>query len=139
MAFSGRLFVISMSFPDATGLRRGFGGRLARSVMALMSTMFSGHASLISEVIREDVYQLPDHVQGGSEAHVRYGVVMDLPIVGHAEMPRNRYAIDLYLISRANNDMVAFIVRFPHGFRCLVLVPLRFLHLRGMLFDVGAY
>jgi hypothetical protein len=136
MAFSGRLFVISMSFPDATGLRRGFGGRLARSVMALMSTMFSGHASLISEVIREDVYQLPDHVQGGSEAHVRYGVIMDLPVVGHPEVSGNRYPIDFYLISCANNDMMTFIVRFADSFRCLVLVPLGFLHLGGMLRDV---
>ncbi|MEO6430493.1 MAG: hypothetical protein ABIO50_01905 [Nitrosospira sp.] len=125
-----------MGFPGATGLRRGFGGRLARGAMALMSIMSSGHTPLISEVIREDIDQLPDHIQGGSEAHVRYGVIMDLPVVGHPEVSGNRYPIDLYLISCADNDMMAFIVRFADSFRCLVLVPLGFLHLGGMLFDV---
>jgi hypothetical protein len=104
--------------------------------MALMSIMVSGHNPLVGEIIGEDIDQLSYHVQGGSEAHVRDGVIMDLPVVGHPEVSRNRYPIDFYLIGCANNDMMAFIVRFADSFRCLVLMPLGFLHLGGMLRDV---
>ncbi len=58
---------------------------------------------------------------------------MNLPVIGYPHMSCYRLTIHFYLIGCADNNVMTFVVRFPNGLGCRMLMSLGFSDVRSML------
>src|SRR5215510_3940838 len=130
MSSSSRLF--SLLVAAAPGSR--FGARLGHLHVPTMKT---GAMPTAGKVIRKDVDEMFDQVDGGGKTRVRYRVVMNLAVTSYTQVSGDWYAVNLNVVSCANHNMMTFEGCFPDGFGSLVLVTLDFLYPEGIFSDVG--
>jgi hypothetical protein len=127
---SSRLF----SPLGAVALGGRFGVRLGH---LHVPTSKMGAMPTAGKVLRKNIDELFDQVDGGSKTRVRYRVVMHLAVISYTQVSNDWYAINLNVVRCVNHNMMTFVGCFPDGCGSLVLVTLDFLYPEGIFSHVG--